>query len=149
MNRRSFLALAFVAPAWRSALAQVAKSAAAPASPTFVDVTATSGIRFKHEASVTSQKYLPESMGAGVAMFDYNNDGLLDLFFVNGAKILDPMPNGKAPDKTDPRFWNRLYRNNGDGTFTDVTESAGVRGHSYGMGVATGDYDNDGTWTCW
>ena len=77
-------------------------------------------------------------------MFDYNNDGLLDLFFVNGAKLQDPMPAGATPDKSDPRFWNRLYRNNGDRTFTDVTESAGVRGHSYGMGVATGDYDNDG-----
>jgi len=144
MNRRSFLALALAAPGWRSVLSQIATNPAAPSSPTFVDVTAKSGIRFKHEASVTSQKYLPESMGAGAAMFDYNNDGLLDLFFVNGAKILDPMPNGQAPDKSDPRFWNRLYRNNGDGTFTDVTETAGVRGHSYGMGVGTGDYDNDG-----
>jgi hypothetical protein len=54
------------------------------------------------------------------------------------------MPRGGSPDKADPRFWNRLYRNNGNRTFTDVTESARLRGHSYGMGVATGDYDNDG-----
>jgi hypothetical protein len=83
-------------------------------------------------------------MGAGVAMFDYDNDGYLDLFFVNGALIRNPMPQGAVPDKSDPRFWNRLYRNNHDGTFTDVTEKAGLQGHFYGMGVATGDYDNDG-----
>ena len=83
-------------------------------------------------------------MVGGVAMLDYNKDGHLDLFFVNGAALADPMTAGQQPDKRDPRFWNRLYRNNGDGTFTDVTESAGVRGHSYGMGVAVADYDNDG-----
>ena len=77
-------------------------------------------------------------------MFDYDNDGWLDLFFVNGAKLLDPMPPGAAPDKSDPRYWNRLYKNNHDGTFTDVTEKAGIQGRMYGMGVATGDYDNDG-----
>ncbi|MBV8551653.1 MAG: CRTAC1 family protein [Acidobacteriaceae bacterium] len=83
-------------------------------------------------------------MGAGVAMFDYNRDGRLDLFFVNGAALSDPMPPGKSPDKTDPIYWNRLYRNNGDGTFTNVTEQAGLKGDGYGMGVAVGDYDNDG-----
>ena len=112
--------------------------------PVFADVTAKSGVRFKQDASRTSQKYLPESMGSGVAMFDYDNDGRLDLFFVNGARIKDPMPRGALPDKSDPRFWNRLYRNNDDGTFTDVTEAAGLQGHSYGMGVAAADYDNDG-----
>ena len=83
-------------------------------------------------------------MSGGVAMFDYDNDGWLDMFFVNGARIEDPMPRGAAPDKSDPRFWNRLYHNNRDGTFTDVTETAGLQGRLYGMGVATGDYDNDG-----
>ena len=77
-------------------------------------------------------------------MLDYNKDGNLDLFFVNGAALADPMAAGQQPDKRDRRFWNRLYRNNGDGTFTDATEAAGVQGHSYGMGVAVGDYDNDG-----
>jgi len=110
----------------------------------FEDATATSGIHFKHEASCTSQKYLPESMGAGVAMFDYDNDGWLDLFFVNGARLEDPMPRGASPDKSDPRYWNRLYRNNRDGTFTDMTEKAGLQGRLYGMGVASGDYNNDG-----
>jgi hypothetical protein len=141
MNRRSFLAFALAATQARRLWGEAAKSAPLPV---FLDVTAQSGVRFKHAASTTSQKYLPESMSGGVAMFDYNNDGYLDLFFVNGARILDPMPPGKSPDKSDPQFWNRLYRNNHDGTFTDVTEAAGVRGHSYGMGVATGDYDNDG-----
>ncbi|MSV29718.1 MAG: CRTAC1 family protein [Bryobacterales bacterium] len=111
--------------------------AAAAALPQFVDMTAQSGIGFKHEASHTPEKYLLESMSAGVAMIDYDGDGKLDLFFVNGASL-------PATDKLNPRYWNRLYRNNGNLTFTDVTERAGVRGHSYGMGVATGDYDNDG-----
>ncbi len=83
-------------------------------------------------------------MGSGVALFDYDGDGYLDILFVNGARLEDPMPAGKMPDKSDPRFWNRLYRNNGDLTFTDVTESAGLAGDHYGMGVAVGDYNNDG-----
>ena len=142
MDRRSFLLSALaVIPAGKLFAGTASQSAARPF---FEDVTAKSGIRFKHEASRTSQKYLPESMGGGVAMFDYDNDGWLDLFFVNGACIQDPMPRGAAPDKSDPRFWNRLYRNNRDGTFRDVTETAGLQGRLYGMGVATGDYDNDG-----
>ena len=112
--------------------------------PTFVDVAASSGVDFKNDPSPTSQKYLPESMVGGVAMLDYNGDGLLDLYFVNGAGLEDPMPPEKSPDKSEPRYWNRLYRNNGDGTFSDTTESAGVAGESYGQGVAVGDYDNDG-----
>jgi enediyne biosynthesis protein E4 len=142
MNRRSFLLGALAAiPASKLFAGTLAQS---PPLPLFEDITPKSGIRFKHEASRTSQKYLPESMSGGVAMFDYDNDGWLDMFFVNGARIEDPMPRGAAPDKSDPRFWNRLYHNNRDGTFTDVTETAGLQGRLYGMGVATGDYDNDG-----
>ncbi len=111
--------------------------------PQFVDITAKAGIRFRNETSRSTQKYLIESMGGGVAMFDYDGDGRLDLFFVNGADLRN-VAAGRMPDKSDPRFWNRLYKNNGDGTFTDVTKEAGVQGHSYGMGVAIGDYDNDG-----
>ena len=83
-------------------------------------------------------------MGAGVAVLDYDQDGWMDLYFVNGANLGDPMQAGSTPRKSDPRFWNRLYRNNGQGRFTDTTKSAGVGGHSYGMGAAAGDYNNDG-----
>jgi enediyne biosynthesis protein E4 len=110
----------------------------------FEDITERAGIRFLNQASHTSRKYLPETMVGGVALFDYNNDGLLDIFLVNGAALKDPMPAGALPDKRDPKYWNRLYRNNGDGTFTDVTEKAGIQGDGYGMGVAVADYDNDG-----
>jgi hypothetical protein len=115
-----------------------------PALPRFSDVTAPSGVRFLHRSSKTSEKYLPESMGAGVALLDYDNDGLLDLFFVNGAALKTPMAPGDRPDKRDPRYWNRLYRNTGKFTFTDVTEAAGLRGEDYGMGAAAGDYNRDG-----
>ena len=110
----------------------------------FVDITERSKIRFVNHSSHTSRKYLPETMVGGVALIDYNHDGLLDIFFVDGARLQDPMPAGALPDKADPQYWNRLYRNNGDGTFTDVTEKAGVQGEGYGMGVAVGDFDNDG-----
>lgn len=140
MDRRYFM-LGLAGCAAARCLPQIGKPKSLP---TFVDVSSKSGVRFRHQSSRTSQKYLPESMGAGVAMFDYDNDGYQDLFFVNGARLLDPMPNGASPNKSDPRFWDRLYRNNGDDTFTDVTEKAGLRGSLYGMGVATGDYDNDG-----
>lgn len=128
--------------------AGIASSLAVRKSPAvqFTDITDSAGIRFKHEASMTSQKYLPETMGAGVAVFDCDNDGRLDIFFVNGARLDDPMPAGRTPDKSDRKYWNRLFRNQGDGTFRDVTETAGLAGRGYGMGVAAGDYDNDG-WT--
>ena len=113
----------------------------------FSDVTQTVKIQFKQENSATSNKYLVETMGGGVALLDYDNDGRLDIFFTNGAKIDDPMPDGKLPDKSDPKFSNRLYHQSSNGTFTDVTEKAGLTGipqNHYDMGVAVGDYDNDG-----
>jgi hypothetical protein len=143
INRRSFLLTALAAAPCGKLLA-VMRAPATPPVIEFEDVTAKSGIRFQHQASRTRRKYLPESMGAGVAIFDYDNDGWQDLFFVNGAKLQDPMPLGSSPDKSDPSYWNRLYHNNRDGTFTDITEKAGLPGRLYGMGVATGDYDNDG-----
>ena len=113
----------------------------------FTDITQQTKIDFKQENSATTNKYLLETMGGGIALLDYDNDGRLDVFFTNGALIDDPMPEGKLPDKSDKKFWNRLYHQNADGTFTDVTERAGLSGAPqgyYSMGVAVGDYDNDG-----
>jgi enediyne biosynthesis protein E4 len=103
----------------------------------FENKIATSKISFKLKNSVSPQRYTFETMTGGVALFDYNNDGLLDIFFTNGAAI-------PSLEKTGPAFWNRLFRNNGDGTFTDVTEKAGLQGSGYSMGAAAGDFDNDG-----
>jgi hypothetical protein len=110
----------------------------------FVDVTNASNVRFQHVASHTSKKYLIESMGSGVALFDYDNDGRLDIFLVNGAPLTDPTPLGTIPRKTGPAQWNRLFHQKADGAFEDVTEKAGLSGMGYGMGVAVGDFDNDG-----
>ncbi len=110
----------------------------------FVDITAKSHVVFNGQASYTPKKYLIETMGSGVALFDYDNDGLLDIFFVNGAPLTDPMDKEAVPQKTGPKYWNRLFHQKKDGTFEDVTEKAGLQGIGYDMGVAVGDYDNDG-----
>jgi hypothetical protein len=109
---------------------------------TFTDISAS--VAFKNAASPTSVKYLPESMGAGAALLDYDNDGRLDIFFTNGAALQDPMPKGATPDKRDPKYWNRLFQQKADGTFADVTEKAGLQGVGYSMGAAAADFDNDG-----
>ena len=110
----------------------------------FVDITKESGIGFQYNSAHTSRKYLIETMGAGVALFDYDNDGRLDVFLVNGTPLDDPTALGTIPKKTGPAYWNRLYHQKADGTFEDVTEKSGLQGEGYGMGVAIGDYDNDG-----
>ena len=105
------------------------------------------GLDFTLQNSPTSLKYLIETMPGGVALLDYNNDGLLDIFLVNGGRISRPMPEAADFNRHDPRYWNRLFRQNNDGSFTDVTKQAGLANAgdgNYGMGVAVGDYDNDG-----
>ena len=102
----------------------------------FVDVTTEAGITFKHINGASDRKFYLETMGSGAAFLDYDNDGNLDLYIVNGA----PLPGFET---TDPST-NLLYQNNGDGTFTDVTAAAGVGDTSYGMGCVAADYDNDG-----
>jgi enediyne biosynthesis protein E4 len=94
-------------------------------------------IPFVLDSDETPQKHAPETMAGGVALFDYDNDGNQDIFFTNGADIV-------TLKKDSPKYWNRLFHNNGDGTFTDVTEKAGLAGTGYDIGVAIGDYDNDG-----
>lgn len=110
----------------------------------FTDITVPSGVTFRHDGSKTERKFLPETMGGGVALLDYDNDGRLDLFFTNGARVDDRTTAARPPAKREARFWNRLYRNLGRGRFADVTERAGLAGRRYDFGVAVGDYDNDG-----
>src|SRR5437764_3478255 len=99
------------------------------------------GLDFQRRNSPTAQKYLIETMGGGVALLDYNNDGLLDVFFVNGGRLDDAQKSPADFARRDAAYWNRLYRQNRDGSFTDVTAQAGLSkaGNSYGMGVAIGD----------
>ena len=108
-----------------------------PQAVTFVDVARSSGITFQHDNAASPEKYLIETMGSGCGWIDYDQNGLLDLYLVNGAATRQYTPK--------QALRSALYRNNGDGTFTDVTLSAGVCAEGlFGMGVAVGDYDNDG-----
>ena len=130
----------------RSLLLTALFFSAVPSAPIF-DVSTPKGIDFLLENSPTSRKYLIETMPGGIGLLDYNNDGLLDVFFVNGGKLSGALPPPVAFDRSNPKYWNRLYRQNKDGTFTDVTEAAGLSkagDGNYGMGVAIGDFDNDG-----
>ena len=101
----------------------------------FTNITQTSGIRFVHNSGATGKRYLPETLGAGVAFIDYDNDGWQDILFANGQDWPD------APKRASTL---RLYHNNHNETFTDVTQRSGLALSMYGMGIAVGDYDNDG-----
>ncbi|HTZ47962.1 MAG TPA: CRTAC1 family protein [Verrucomicrobiae bacterium] len=103
----------------------------------FEEIAERAGLHYITANGNTENKNQPQTMVAGVALFDYDNDGYLDVFFVGGAAI-------PSLQKETPAYWNRLFHNNHDGTFTDVTEKAGLAGIGYGSGVAIGDYDNDG-----
>ena len=112
------------------------KEPAAPECPvTFTEVAASAGLRFVHDRGATAEHHLAETMGAGLAWLDYDNDGWMDLYAVQS---------GPFPPSGSPRAQDRLYRNNGNGTFTDVTAKAGLKDTAYGMGAVAADYDNDG-----
>ena len=135
-------ALLAVTTLWLSYVPRPSTGAAAP-SPTrpsgpieFRDVTKQAGIHFKHNSGAFGKKYLPETMGSGVCVLDYDNDGWQDILFVNSMD----WPGHKNAAKSYPA----LYHNNKDGTFTDVTREAGLAIESYGLGCAVADYDNDG-----
>ena len=116
----------------------LALQAATPVSPIrFEDIARQSGIDFVLHNCPTPEKHMIETMAGGVAVFDYDGDGRPDIFFTNGAAI-------PSLAKTGPQYWNRLYRNEGNLKFRDVTQQAGVAGEGYSMGAAAGDYDNDG-----
>jgi hypothetical protein len=136
-RRRLLLNFATVAAASPFCANQFSRAAVSPARPTFEEVpAAVSGITWVHTAGKSAEKHLPETSGAGCAFLDFDNDGWMDIYLVNSGKS----------DFYDPPhpLRNALYRNNRDGTFTDVTLKAGVAGGGYGMGVAVGDYNGDG-----
>ena len=107
-----------------------------PGSVIFRDVTEKAGIRFRHNNGASGNKYLPETLGSGCAFFDFDNDGWIDILLING--------NSLTKNDRQPKSTMALYRNNHDGTFTDVTAETGLNIPLVGMGVAVGDYDNDG-----
>jgi enediyne biosynthesis protein E4 len=109
-----------------------------PAGPIrFEEIAEKAGLHYVTATGNTENKNQPQTMVAGIALFDYDGDGYLDVYLVGGAAI-------PSLEKETPVYWNRLFHNNRDGTFTDVTEKAGLAGIGYGSGVAVGDYDNDG-----
>src|SRR5438445_11899000 len=139
-RRWCFAALAcavFTSAAVHSQKPKVVVPSTAPPQIRFENRQTQSGIRFVLENSTTDTKPIIDSVLGGVALLDFDRDGYLDIFFTNGARI-------PGLEKDDASYHNRLYHNNHDGTFTDVTAHAGVSGAGYSMGVAAGDYDNDG-----
>jgi hypothetical protein len=136
-SRRDFLAAAcgFLLPQVRRKKVLSPLSASTPIR--FREVAHSSGLDFVLQNNPTPHKHMIETMPGGVAAFDYNNDGLTDIFFTNGASI-------PSLEKDSPKFFNRLYRNDGRMRFTDVTSEAGIAGAGYSMGAAAADYNNDG-----
>jgi len=124
---------ALCGPWLRRALAEVA----APAPIRMTNGAGAAGLKFFLRNSAAGRKYQVETLPGGLGVIDFDGDGWPDLFCTNGASL-------PSLTKTGPEYWNRLYRNNHDGTFTDVTEKAGLQGQGYSMGVAVGDYNNDG-----
>jgi len=132
--RRAFCGLLFLGAAG-IVLAQAASDTSSAPTIQFRDATQRAGIHFVHNNGAYGKKYLPETMGPGVAFIDYDNDGWQDIFLVNGTDW---------PGHPSKHSTPKLYHNNHDGTFTDVTHKAGLDVEMLGMGVAVGDYDNDG-----
>jgi hypothetical protein len=132
--RKSFALLVWLLLA-HGVFSQGSKPATEKSAVTFRDITAKAGIVFIHNNGATGKKYLPETMGPGVAFIDYDNDGWPDIFLVNGTDWPGSLKKHSTP---------KLYHNNHDGTFTDVTHKAGLDVEFFGLGVAVGDYDNDG-----
>ena len=135
------LAIVSVALAQKTGAPAPAPVNSAAKYPTFEDVTDKANLKFVNSFGEQKLSSVLESAGQGCAWFDYNNDGLLDLYVLSG-RYMDGVTDHSKADGKDAT--NHLYRNNGDGTFTDVTKEAGVAGNGYAMGVTVGDYDNDG-----
>src|SRR3954453_8065640 len=137
VSARNLVSLALVLGLVNAMGAVELQPTALPSPIKFRNVAQSAGLSFVYRNSPTADKYFVESAPGGLAVFDYNNDGRPDIFFTNGA----PTP---ALVKNLPSYSNRLYRNDGELRFTDVTAAAGVEGVGYAMGAAAADYDNDG-----
>jgi hypothetical protein len=120
---------------WAALSSMAGSGIVAPAPIVFTDVTAQAGINFVHNSGRAGQKFLPETVGSGVAWFDADGDGWADILLINGKDL---------GSRADAQLAPALYRNNHNGTFTDITAGSGLDVEIYGIGVAIGDYDNDG-----
>ncbi|HEU5250127.1 MAG TPA: VCBS repeat-containing protein, partial [Thermoanaerobaculia bacterium] len=138
---RTVVVALFVFASARTGLGAVsAKDSGCPV--VFTDVASSVGLRFQHVRGATPAHQLPETMGSGVAWLDYDNDGWMDLYVVQSGLFAPSRKTGDGRRETSAQ--DRLFRNNGNGTFTDVTEKAKLRDDGYGMGAIAADYDNDG-----
>jgi enediyne biosynthesis protein E4 len=138
--RQSLAAPCFLIPLFRNGTLGQPILAPSPPSPWFIEAAGKSGLAaFRDTCGNAAKDYLVETLGCGVALFDYNNDGLIDVLLVNGSSF-EALANPNLP-----RTSSRLFRNNGDSTFTDVTKESGLINQGWGVGVTVGDYDNDGS----